>query len=105
MHATGTRYYHSSFIKILLHIFLSDLAAPAPLGGSGTVATGGRLPESTAASTPQSVGQQAQAAGNASTSAGEIINSYYNLEIETIMMLRFVCVHCLVYDTCGSLQH
>ena len=35
---------------------------------------GGRLAESSAASAPQSVGQQAQAAGNSSTNAGEIIN-------------------------------
>ena len=48
-------------------------------GGSGAVTTGGsgRLPGSTAASAPRSVGQQAQAAGNSSTNAGEIVNSCY----------------------------
>ena len=55
------------------------------------MATGGRLPESTAAFTPWSVGQQAQAAGNSSTNAGEIMNSYYHLEIKTIMMLE-ICL-------------
>ena len=41
---------------------------------------GARLAESSAASTPRSVGQQAQAASNSSTNAGEIINSCYNLK-------------------------
>ena len=44
-----------------------------------TTGGGGRLPESTATSTPWSVGQQAQAAGNSSTNAGEIVNSCYRL--------------------------
>ena len=62
---------------------LPDVAVPVLLvsGGSGALTTGGSgcLPESTATSAPQSAGQQAQAAGNSSTNAGEIVNSCYHL--------------------------
>ena len=88
--------HHWYTIHLLLEFcctssLIPDLAVPVPLvsGGSGAVTTGGSgcLPESTATSAPRSVGQQAQAAGNSSTNAGEIVNSCYHSEIDT--MLRF----------------